>query len=90
MTDSQAEQSKKLLNVIEDNVYSQPLDFPTHVSGSLNNIVLCTVQNMILDIEDLGGIGPSDHNTILCQIQSCITMKRKEKTRGNWNKANFD
>ena len=54
MTDSQAEQSKKLLNVIEDNVYSQPLDFPTHVSGSLNNIVLCTVQNMILDIEDLG------------------------------------
>ena len=84
------EQSKKLVNVIGDNFYNRHVEFPTHVSGSLIDIVLSSEQNLIVDTEDLGRIGTSDHNTILCQIQSNIKMNKKSKTIENWNKANLE
>ena len=84
------EQSKKLVNVIGDNFYNQHVEFPTHVSGSLIDIVLSSEQNLIVETKDLGRIGASDHNAILCQIQSNIKMNKKSKTIENWNKANLE
>ena len=84
------DQSRKLVNVIEDKFYTQHVDFPTHVSGSLIDLVISTEQNLIINTEDIGRVGASDHNAILCQIQSNISLHRKEQTRENWKNANIE
>ena len=55
-------------DTITEQFLSQHIDFPTHISGNQPDLILASNPNLISNVENIGHIGESDHNLILCHI----------------------
>ena len=82
--------SRAFLNCIQDNFYTQNIDFPTHCSGSLIDLILTSDSNLVNDISELGWIGNSDHSAIMCSIQCDVNCRRDVVQYMDWKNADID
>lgn len=80
-------QSKIFINKVQDNFYSQHVNFPTHNSGSILDLVLTSEENLVFDIENEGPIGASDHNAIYCKLNATPECTKKKEPKLNWKNA---
>ena len=63
--------------------------FPTHKAENILDLVLTNNPNIVLNIEDAGLIGKSDHNMILVGL-NCTPMKKENLQEiSNWQKADY-
>ena len=82
--------SRQFLDTVNDQFISQHIDFSTHVSGTMPDLVLASSENLILDIENNGTIGSSDHTSILVNINSKPVIKCEKIGKKDWRKADYD
>ena len=82
--------SKQFLDTVNDLFLTQHIDFPTHKSGTMPDLVLSSDQSLILSTESVGILGSSDHDMIFVNIKSPCNMKGTEKASRNWPKADIE
>jgi hypothetical protein len=68
---------------------SQIVDFPTHVSGSVLDLVLTSYPNLIKSVEEAGYLGKSDHKALYIDVVLNPECKESSKTIDDWRKADF-
>ena len=79
--------SRPFMDKTGEKLFEQMVDFPTHRAGNILDLVLTNNPGIILNVEDAGVLGTSDHNMIVVEI-NCNPMKRTSTQQvPNWSKA---
>jgi hypothetical protein len=79
---------RELLETVTEEGLQQLVSFPTHTKGNILDLVITNCAERVIDIEDVGRLGRSDH-CMICVTVECKTDTRcSEGTRYNWSKAN--
>ena len=81
--------SRQFLDTVHDLFFVQMLDFSTHSSGTMPDLVLTDTPNRLIDIEDLGPLGSSDHSMLKVNLKLNTVKMRKNVRVRDWRKANF-
>ena len=89
-TNTATSKSKEFLNAVNDLFLTQHVNFPTHSSGTMPDLVFSTESNFMLSTESAGTLDSSDHDMIIVHTQLNCQGKRFTKTTRNWQKANID
>ena len=87
---ARGDQAKLFLDAVNDNFFTQMVNFPTHSSGSTLDLVLTSNANLITDIEDCGFIGKSDHKAIKIEVMTGVKQKDKPKFVDDWSNADLE
>ena len=82
-------QSNLFLDATNDCFLSQLVTFPTHISGSLLDLVLTSHPNLIQSVEDIGYIGKSDHRAIKIEVKSGIKCDNNQRLIDDWKNADI-
>ena len=82
--------SSDFFNAINDNFMTQMIDFPTHVKGNILDLLITDVPDTIVNIEDIGRLGKSDHCMILFEAAFNHDLSYSEEMIPDWSKANLD
>ena len=77
-------------NAINDNFMTQMINFPTHVKGNILDLLITDVPETVVNIEDIGRLGKSDHSMILFETTFNHDNSYSEEKIPNWSKANID
>ena len=77
------------VDAVLDNDFTQLIDFPTHIRGNILDLALTNCPERIVNIEDIGPIGNSDHNAIILDIVSSCKRDFSEVKILDWSKANI-
>ena len=83
---AKTKQSRDFIQTTEDNFLQQYVNFPTHNSGRILDLVLSEGDNVI-SVEDQGKLGSSDHNMILIYIRGRVPKREKAQTSRDWKKS---
>ena len=75
--------SKDFLDLVEDKFLKQHIDFPTHNSGKTLDLVLESGA-IVLNCENLGKLGSSDHRLILTHILGEVPEKNISGSYSDW------
>jgi hypothetical protein len=59
------------LEAVDDVMLTQMVDFSTQVKGNCLDLVLTNIPERIVDIEEAGRLGKSDHDMILLTVGGC-------------------
>ena len=86
---AKTKQSRDFIQTTEDNFLQQYVNFPTHNSGRILDLVLSEGDNVI-SVEDQGKLGSSDHNMILIYIRGRVPKREKAQTSRDWKKADLE
>ena len=82
--------SAEFFECVQDNFFTQHVDFSTHRSGTTPDLVLSSNEELVTSVEDCGNIGASDHAMIMTCLDLAVDRKRQNKETLNWKKANYD
>ena len=77
-------------NAINDNFMTQMINFPTHVKGNVLDLLITDVPETVVNIEDIGRLGKSDHSMILFETTFNHDNSYSEEKIPDWSKANID
>ena len=82
--------SKVFFDTVNDLFLTQHINFPTHVSGTMPDLVLSSEENIVLSVESAGTLGSSDHDMIV--VEASVNCKRSVPVRPrlNWHKADIE
>lgn len=81
--------SQPFLDAINNKFLTQCIDFPTHSKGNILDVIITDVPNKIINVEDIGRIGNSDHVMILCDILCDKTIPTSTQKVPDWRKADI-
>jgi hypothetical protein len=82
---------RELLETVTEEGLLQMVSFPTHTKGNILDLLItnCPERVRVVDVQDVGRLGKSDH-CMICVAIECQPFKRKDKqVRLNWNRANI-
>ncbi len=68
----------------------QHVDFPTHVKGNILDLVITNMPESVLNVEDIGNLGTSDHSIILLEIFRDREYNSNDLQIPDWNNANIN
>ena len=89
VNNSSTARSKVFLDTVNDLFLSQMLNFPSHNSGTMPDLILTDLPHSVIDIEDLGPLGSSDHTMLKVNLKiNTLRVKKNVRVR-DWRKANF-
>ena len=71
-----------------DKFWNQFVDFPTHQSGNMLDLVF-SEHGMINLIRDDGQLGNSDHSMIFIESNQLIVKKKESRKRLNYRRGDF-
>ena len=77
------------LDTVNENFYSQLVDFPTHIKGNILDLVMTNRPDFVNSIEDIGRLGKSDHVILKVKVQAKIKFNVTNQSIPNWNKADI-
>ena len=83
-------QSKLFLEATNDCFLSQQVTFPTHISGSLLDLVLTSHPNLMHSVDDVGYIGKSDHRAIRIEVKLNIKSDDNHRLVDDWRNADIE
>ena len=81
---------RELLETVTEEGLQQLVSFPTHTKGNILDLVITNCTERVIDIEDMGRLGRSDHCMICVTVECKPDVRCSEGTRYNWSKANKD
>ena len=67
----------------------QLVAFPTHVKGNVLDLLLTNVPERILEVEDAGRLGHSDHGMIAAKLTVGEGQRVKDRDQPDWNRADW-
>ena len=75
---------------VQDSFLTQHVDFPSHKSETMPDLVLSSNANIITSINNCGPLGSSDHSMILTELNLNPDRKNLKSESFNWKKADFN
>lgn len=82
-------QSKLFLDAVNNKFMKQMVDFSTHKSGSVLDLVLTEYPNLINNIQDAGYLGKSDHKILYFDVVLNPEIKESTKKVDDWSNADI-
>jgi hypothetical protein len=79
----------QFLDACEETSTEQLVTFPTQVKGDTLDLVLTNIPHRVLDVEDLGRLGTSDHSMIQLQLSVSKKGTKTVEMVPNWFKADW-
>ena len=80
--------AQSLIDLSLDKFWNQFVDFPTHQSGNMLDLVF-SEHGMINLIRDDGQLGNSDHSMIFIESNQLIVKKKESRKRLNYRRGDF-
>jgi hypothetical protein len=77
------------LEAVDDVMLTQMVDFSTQVKGNCLDLVLTNIPERIVDIEEAGRLGKSDHEMILLTVGGCGGSVHSNREVYNWGRADW-
>ncbi len=77
------------LEAVDDVMLTQMVDFRTQVKGNCLDLVLTNILERIVDIEEAGRLGKSDHEMILFTVGGCGGGVKSNREVYNWGRADW-
>ena len=81
--------NKMFLETIDKKDLTQIIDFPTHSKGNILDLVLTDVPEKVIDVQNVGYLGSSDHCILLLDVMNNCNFNDTCQTRPDWNKADL-
>ncbi len=81
--------SRDLVEVLDDQLLVQMVDFPTHIKGNVLDLVLTNIPERVTEINDNGRLGSSDHTMLMVSVQVGRVQQPAKKVK-NLRKADWD
>ena len=81
--------SKPFFNATEDVFLTQCVDFPTHDSGNILDLVLTTNPALVDSVQDVGKLGKSDHKSILVSLNLSPKLSKSSELVPDYAKADM-
>jgi hypothetical protein len=83
--------SKPFLDVVQNEFFTQHVDFPTRViSGTMPDLVLSSDKNLILNVSDVGKLGRSDHSMLLVEIVGETLTNISKEEVPDWSRTDMN
>jgi hypothetical protein len=82
--------ARSLMETIKRAEMVQLVDFKTHNRGNILDLVLTNCSERILNVEEAGKLGNSDHCAIQIEVAVHVETKKKSINRPDWKKADFE
>ena len=79
-----------VLDTCNDKGLVQVVPFQTHTKGNILDLVLTNAPDLIINIEDNGRIGKSDHTMILIEIDTAVRRDFTTQLSPDWSKADVN
>ena len=79
-----------VLDLCNDKGLVQVVPFQTHTKGNILDLVLTNAPDLIINVEDNGRIGKSDHTMILIEIDTAVRKDFTTQFSPDWNKADIN
>ena len=79
-----------LVNTLQENLFSQLVDFPTHIKGNCLDLIVTNVPEKIDNICEVGRLGRSDHSMIQFSLRIAPKLVSSRRKMVNWKRANWD
>ena len=77
------------MDTVQNGLFKQHVNFPTHNSGTQPDIVLSSPSDLVLGVEDLFQLGNSDHSMIMTTISGSIPTNVTTEEVPDWRNADF-
>jgi len=81
---------KNFTEIVQNKLLVQHVDFPTHVKGNILDLVITNMPESVLNVEDIGNLGTSDHSIILLEILCDREYNSNDLQIPDWNNANIN
>ena len=81
--------ARNVMEAAEDKLLEQLVDFSTHIRGNVLDLLLTNIPEQILEVEESGRLGHSDHSMILVTVAVKADARTKAATQPDWNKADW-
>ena len=80
-----------LLDVLEDNFWTQLVRGPTHVEGNTLNLVMPSSPELVASVEVLDYLGPGcDHNMLVTNLVGPALDQTTKEEVPDWSKADYN
>lgn len=81
---------RSFLNKAQDLFFHQHVDFPTHRTGTMPDLVLSSDAYLVRSVEALGRLGGSDHSMLLIDVTTNISANTTYEEIPDWKNADRD
>ena len=81
--------TRRFVEVVNAKSLQQVITFPTHIKGNILDLAFIDRPEDILNIEDIGNLGNSDHSILSFDILSNYSVKQQNEKVLDWNKADY-
>ena len=81
---------REFLDTVQDKFMVQHVDFPTHDSGSIIDLVLSTNADLVSSVKPVGKLGSSDHVIFVAEVCGPIKEDCTTEMVPDWAKADFE
>ena len=81
--------SRPFVDTVTENDFIQLVDFPTHIRGNILDLAVTNCPDRILNVEDVGNIGNSDHSAIMVEVLSDHREIEDNAKILNWKRADL-
>ena len=78
-----------LMEAAENTLMEQMVTFTTHIRGNRLDLLLTNVPERVVDVQEAGRLGHSDHSMILAKVNLNRQEVRKTKAQLDWNRADW-
>ena len=78
------------VNTLQDNLFSQMVDFPTHIKGNCLDLIVTNMPEKIDNICEVGRLGRSDHCKLQFDLRIDSKFESSRRRMANWKRANWD
>ena len=78
------------MNTLQDNLFSQMVDFPTHIKGNCLDLIVTNMPEKIDNICEVGRLGRSDHCMLQFDLRIDSKFESSRRRMANWKRANWD
>ena len=78
------------MNTLQDNLFSQMVDFPTHIKGNCLDLIVTNMPEKIDNICEVGRLGRNDHCMLQFDLRIDSKFESSRRRMANWKRANWD
>jgi hypothetical protein len=80
---------RKILESVQRAEMVQLVDFRTHDKGNILDLILPNCSNRIIDVQEAGKLGNSDHCAINLEVAVKVCKEEKVTNRPAWQRADY-
>jgi hypothetical protein len=80
---------RKILESVLGAEMVQLVDFSTHEKGNILDLILTNCSNRIIDVQETGKLGNSDHCAISLEVAVKVSREKKKTKRPAWQRADY-